>query len=97
MLLTRETLRDWATMWWQVGLATFWAYLALQLEPRLAGLWVLLVGVAGAYATTWVFVLLRHGWRAARSLTWEVDSKETRRLRNSVVTYKDKRLRGLRL
>jgi hypothetical protein len=49
--------------------AAFWFFLGNEEEsPRVKVLGCLIVGFLAAYAATWLYVLARHGWQAARSM-----------------------------
>lgn len=58
----------------QCLLAAVWAWVAFYVGPGAPGahtppIFVLIVGFVGSYLTTFLFVWVRWGWRAARSMS----------------------------
>lgn len=49
-----------------------WAYVALYdpVNPKVALLGALILGIGAAWLATFAWVLVRHGWRAAKSISW---------------------------
>jgi hypothetical protein len=61
--------------WIQFTLAVFWGFLFWQFctvpddPPKVIAWGTLICGVGGSYLSTFAYIWVRYGWRAARSMS----------------------------
>lgn len=50
-----------------------WAFIQWYAPQRVPPVWVLVIGVVGSWLLMKLYVLVRYGWKAMKSMTWDAD------------------------